>query len=361
MEKLKRWCSLSTRKRGVFWVLLLLTAIQAFAKPDDKEWIEKKKSVNLSYPVSSSDKVSLHNQFGDIKVSFWDKKEVRVEVLIVANASSEGRAADFINSVDIVGKKDDGQVSIKTNIGRSDNRNWSNKGEKHSLKIDYMVYMPKSNPLQLKNSFGNTFLPSFTTPLKVDQSYGKLVAEDISNAESDIKIAFCQGSYIKSMSGGTLKASYSGIKMEKADDFDFNNSFGDIDIKEVGKIDAKISYSSGSIGMFKESGMLKLDFSGDFKLGNIGKNVKELDIKANYSPVALQLDDNTTYDFNIKAHYGEFNYPKDKGISFTRNTETEKKESYSFNPTKYYEGKVGKGAATCKITVNGNFSNVKLK
>jgi hypothetical protein len=361
MEKLKRWCSLSTKKRGIFWVLFLLTAIQTFANNDDKEWIEKKKSVNLSYAVSSSDKVSLNNQFGDIKVSFWDKKEVRVEVLIVANASSDDRAADFINSVDVTGKKEDGQVSIKTHIERSDNRNWSNKGEKHSLKIDYMVYMPKSNPLQVKNSFGNTFLPSFSTPLKVDQSYGKLVAEDISNAESDIRIAFCQNSYIKSMTGGKLKASYSGIKMEKADDFNFDNSFGDIDIKEIGKFDAKISYSSGSFGMLKESGNLKLDFSGDFKLGSIGKNVRELDIKANYSPIALMVDDNVSYDFDIKAHYGEFDYPKDKGVSFSRNTETEKKESYGFNPTKYYEGKVGKGSSTCKITVNGNFSSVKLK
>lgn len=361
MEKLKRWCSLSTKKRGVFWMLFLLTATQTFAKPDDKEWIEKKKNVNLSFTVSSSDKISLNNQFGDIKVNFWDKKEVRVEVLIVANASSEDRAANFINSVDVAGKKDDGQVTIKTYIERSDNRNWSNKGEKHSLKIDYMVYMPKSNPLQVKNSFGNTYLPSFSTPLKVDQSYGKLVTEDISNAESEIKIAFCQGSYIKSMTGGRLKASYSGIKMEKADDFDFDNSFGDIDIKEVGRIDAKISYSSGSIGLLKESGVLKLDFSGDFRLGSIGRNVKELDIKANYSPVALTLDDNITYEFDVKAHYGDFDYPKDRGISFTRNTETEKKESYSFNPTKYYEGKVGKGSSTCRITVNGNFSSVKLK
>ena len=361
MEKLKRWCSLSTKKRGVFWVLFLLTAAQTFAKPGDKEWIEKKKNVSLSYTVSSSDKVFLHNQFGDIKVNFWDKKEVKVDVLIVANASSDDRAADFINSVDVTGKKDDGQVTIKTHIERSDNRNWSNKGEKHSLKIDYMVYMPKSNPLQVKNSFGNTFLPSFNTPLKVDQSYGKLVAEDILNPESEVKIAFCQNSYIKSMSGGKLKASYSGIKMEKADDFEFDNSFGEIDIKEVGKIDAKISYSSGFIGMFKESGNLKLDFSGDLKFGSIGKNVKELDIKANYSPVALTLDDNVTYDFDVKAHYGDFDYPKDKGISFTRNTETEKKDNYNFNPTKYYSGKVGKGSSTTKITVNGNFSSVKLK
>ncbi|MFD2521092.1 DUF4097 family beta strand repeat-containing protein [Emticicia soli] len=361
MERLKRWCSASTEKRGVLWVLFFLSAVQVFAMPDDKEWIEKKKNVNLSYSVSSADRVALHNQFGDVKVSFWDKKEVRVEVLIVANASSEDRAAEFLNSVDVVGRKDDGQVSIKTIIERQNNRNWSNKGDKHSLKIDYMVYMPKSNALQLKNSFGNVYLPTFTMPLKVDQSYGKLIAEDILNSESEINLAFCQNSYIKSMSGGKLKASYSGIKMEKADDFDFNNSFGDIDIKEVGRIDAKISYSSGKIGLLKESGNLKLDFSGDFKLGGLGKNVKELDIKANYSPVALVLDDNVSYDFDVKAHYGDFEYPKDRGVSFTRNTETEKKESYSFNPTKYYSGKVGKGSNTCRITVNGNFSSVKLK
>lgn len=361
MEKLKQWYSLSGHKRGVFWVLVFLTAAPALAAPLEKEWIEKKKNVNLSYPVLASDKIYLHNQFGDVKVGFWDKKEVRVEVSIVATSSSEDRAADFLSTVDIVGKKDDGQVSIKTIMNRTDNRGWSNKGDKHSLKIDYMVYMPKSNALQLKNSFGNVYLPTFTSVLKVDQSYGKLIAEDITNPESDIKLAFCQNSYIKSMNGGSLKASYSGIKMEKADNFDFNNSFGDINIKEVGKIDAKISYSKGSIDLLKDSGNLNLEFSGDFKLGSIGKNVKELDIKANYSPVALVLDDNVTYDFDVKAHYGDFHYPKDRGISFTRNSESEKKNSYGFNPTKYFAGKLGKGSSNCRITVNSNFGSVKLQ
>ncbi|WP_337042584.1 DUF4097 family beta strand repeat-containing protein [Emticicia sp. 17c] len=360
MEKLKRWCSTCTRMRGVYWLLLLLTYVPAFAHDDDNQ-VEKKKTVSFSYPVSSADKISLNNQFGDIKVSFWDKKEVRVEIFIIANASSEERATDFINTVNVSGKKEEGMVFVKTNIERSSNRNWSNKGDKHSLKIDYAVFMPKSNALQVKNSFGNVYLPTFSTPLRVDQSYGKLVTEDILTPEADINLAFCPNSYIKSMVGGRLKASYSGIKMEKADDFDFNNSFGDISIKEVGKIDAKISYSSGSIGLLKESGNLKLDFSGDFKLGSLGRNVKELDIKANYSPVALDLDDNVTYDFDVKAHYGDFEYPKDKGISFSRNTETEKKNSYSFNPTKYYSGKVGKGSSNCKITVDSNFSTVKLK
>ncbi len=361
MEKLKRWYSLPGQLRGVFRILFFLSAVQAFAIPKEKEWIEKKKIVNLSFSVSASDKIYIQNQFGDVKVNFWDKKEVRAEVSITANASSEDRAADFLGTVDVFGKKDGSVVSIKTIMNQSENRSWSNKGDKHSLKIDYIVYMPKSNPLQLKNSFGNSYLPSFSAPLQLDLSYGKLVADDLLNPQTEVKLAFCQNSYIKSMNGGSLKASYSGIKMEKADNFDFNNSFGDIDIKEVGKIDAKISYSKGSIDLLKESGNLNLEFSSGFKLGSIGKNVKELEIKASYSPVALVLADNSSYDFDVKVHYGDFNYPKDQGVSFTRNTDTEKKDRYGFNPTKYYSGKLGKGSANCKITVDSNFGSVKLQ
>ncbi len=333
------------------------------------EWIERRKSITFSYAISGSDKISLDNQFGDIKVNFWDKNEVKVEVSILANATSEERAANFISTVDVQGKKADGTVSIKTTIDREEgnynNNTWNWKGgnnEKNSLTIDYKVFMPKNNILKVKNSFGNTFLPSFTSLLMVNQSYGKLIAEDISNPQSDISLSFSKGSTIRSMIGGKLKASYSGVKMERADDLIFNNSFGDIDIKEVGKLNAKISYSSGMIGTINESSNLKLEFSGGFKLGELGKNVKELNLNASYSPVNLVLNNNISYDFEVKANYGDFSYPNERGISFTTNSETEsKKENHHFNPVKYYTGKIGKGSANCKIVVNGNFSSVKFK
>lgn len=333
------------------------------------EWIERRKSIIFSYAISNSDKISLDNQFGDIKVSFWDKNEVKVEVTILANATSEERAANFISTVDVQGKKADGMVSIKTTIDREggnyNNNTWNWKGgnnEKNSLTIDYKVFMPKNTILKVKNSFGNTFLPSFTSLLMVNQSYGKLIAEDISNSQSDISLSFSKGSTIRSMTGGKLKASYSGIKMERADDLIFNNSFGDIDIKEVGKLNAKISYSSGLIGTINESSNLKLEFSGGFKLGELGKNVKELNLNASYSPVNLILSDNVSYDFEVKANYGDFSYPNERGISFTTNSDADaKKENHHFNPVKYYTGKIGKGSADCKIVVNGNFSSVKFR
>jgi hypothetical protein len=356
-------------KQNVLLICLLIAG-QTFAHEDKTGLIEKKKNISFSYNVSASDKISLENQFGDIKVSFWNKNEVKVDIVILANATSEERASNFINMVDVVGKKTEGQVIIKTIIDREEgnykNNTWSWKGgndDKNSLKIDYQVFMPRNNALKVTNSFGNTVLPSFSNVLMVNQSYGKFIAEDITNTQSDINLAFCKGSYIRSMSGGKLKASYSSIKMEKADDFDFNNSFGEIDIKETGKIDAKISYSSGMIGLIRESSNLRLEFSDGFKLGGLGKDVRELDINANYSPVNLTLSDGTAYDFEVKAHYGDFNYPENRGISFERNSEIDAKNSgkYYFNPTKHYIGKIGKGSTACKIIVNSNFSSVRFK
>ncbi|MFY7908501.1 MAG: hypothetical protein ACOVO2_03060, partial [Emticicia sp.] len=129
---------------GVFFSLLTLTS---FANNGDSvqcstpEWIERRKNITFSYSLSASDKVSLENQFGDINVSFWNKDEIKVEVTILANATSEERAANFISTVDVQGKKADGTVSIKTTIDREggnyNNNTWNWKGgsnEKNSLK-----------------------------------------------------------------------------------------------------------------------------------------------------------------------------------------------------------------------------------
>ena len=348
--------------RAVFLLICFFFYGKTTANDKQNEWIEKKKSIIFIYNVTPKDKVLLDNKFGDIKVNLWDKNEVKIEVSITVNGTEE-TALQVLNSVDIVGKKTEGQVRIKTNIDGEGGTNKNNaKGEKKTLSIDYQVFMPKNNALNIRNSFGNIMLPTFTAPLVIHQSFGSFIAEDITNVQSEIRLEFCEKSSIKSMSNGTLTASYSGIKMEKADDLKINNSFGNIEIKEVSRIDSKTSYSTGLIGMIQESSNFKIEFCKGFKLGEIGKNVKELEINASYSPINLVLSDNISYDFEVKTNYADFDCSDQRPISFTRNTETEDKKTHnSFNPTKHYAGKIGKGAVNCKIIVNSNFGDVRFK
>lgn len=360
----------------ITWSMLLLLVIgtPSFAKENHeyecvgKDCIEKRKNVSFSYSISTSDRISISNQFGDVKVSFWDRNEVKVDVVVIANASSAERAANYLSTVDIQGKKENGIVSIKTireecsynyNVNRWNN---NDKEEKNYLRIDYQVVMPKSNALTLKNSFGNSNIPTFTADLKIEQSYGNLTAENIDNSMADVKVSFGKA-YLKAMKGNKLNVSYGELYADRIDVEYLYNSFGKINIKELGKTQAKLSYSKGIIEKITESAKLKLEFSGSLKIENVGKNVKELDIIANYSPISLNMEELAVYEFDVKTHYGNFSYPREKGISFSRNSEDEahKDNRYSYNSSKAYAGKVGKGNPTAKVIINSTFSNVSFR
>ena len=160
--------------------------------------------------------------------------------------------------------------------------------------------------------------------------------------------------------GGDLKVSYSTLEMEEAENVNINNSFGKLNIKEITNSESKISYSSGTIGTMKEMAKLKIDFSGGLKFSAIDKTLRELEINSSYSSLTIPLDETQDYNFDVKVSYADFDYPSNRTISFTRNSDEEKKDK-SYNPTKYYVGKIGKGNADTHIIIKSSFGSVKLK
>lgn len=342
-------------------LLCILLLSEAYAS---EPLIEKKKNISTSFGVDASDKVNLDNQFGDIRIKFWDKAEVRIDITITSNAPDDEKAANFIKTVVIDSDKNTGGIFVKTHINSgsskyTNNLSWKGKSEdKTQLRIDYQVSMPKNNALFVKNSFGNIYLPNFAAPLSVDENYGTLFAENITG-NAHVDVAFGKA-IIKSMKGGDLKVSYSTLEMEEAENVNINNSFGKLNIKEITNSESKISYSSGTIGTMKEMAKLKIDFSGGLKFAAIDKTLRELEINSSYSSLTIPLDETQDYNFDVKVSYADFDYPSNRTISFTRNSDEEKKDK-GFNPTKYYVGKIGKGNADTHIIIKSSFGSVKLK
>ena len=75
------------------------------ANPGDP-LVEKRKTYSKSYSISGSDKVTLNNQFGEMKILTWDKNEIKVEVTIVCKASSDEVAQKIMDKISI----EDGQT-----------------------------------------------------------------------------------------------------------------------------------------------------------------------------------------------------------------------------------------------------------
>ena len=305
-------------KTKLFNIIIVFIALIAFSRTYSQDSrqepkFKKQKSYTKSYNVSSTDRISLDNQFGEMKLITWDKNEVKVDVAITAESDDETRAQKILDIISIDDKKNNNEVSFKTNFLQE--KDEQNKDRKHNykegMKIDYIVYLPAGNPLLAKNQFGAMIVPDYRGEATLDCQFGSLTTGKITNNK-----------YIK-------------VGFGKATIGQVNN----------GKID--IQYSTGTIDKLVGDIDLKTEFSGAVKV-NVDNDVKSLDINTSYSTLYLDLSKNLSASYNISNSYGSF---KNKS-NFTIDGGNDKKDFMGSR----YSGTSGNGAS--KITVRNSFGSV---
>lgn len=348
---------------SLLMVFTFVTANAHEGEPDRSNWIEKQKKVTISYALKPSDKININNQFGDVKMKLWQENSIKVEVVITANAPTEARAIEFLRMVEIANNYVNNEVSFKTILNKqnstySNNLNWTSKTEdKNQLRVDYLVYLPKNHALTIDNSFGDIYLPSMESAVTLTQNHGTLFAENITHDDSNVQINYGKA-FIKSMHGGDLKAEYSALHLNEANKTRLENRSGKIQIKDLIDVDGILSYSSGVLENIKEAANFKIDFSNGLRLVNIDENVKLLEINANCSSFELPVNSNSEFNFDVKSENGHVNFPENREIRFSRNSDSGTKSNTIKN---FYSGSMGDSKNKTKIIINSRFGNVKIK
>lgn len=341
---------------------VLLVALPLLSRAEDPwtDMVERRKTIIKSYDVSVSDMLTVDNQYGQVSVGLWDKPEIRVEIAVVAGASTEARANEFLNAVEIEDKRSGNQITVKTNFGQSSLSNWNFNGwrkssDRNYVKINYTVTMPRRNALSIRNKFGNTSIPTFHAPLTVHSRYGNFSADDLTNSDTDLNIAYGKAD-IRALDQAKLEVAYADLELNKVNILTLTNKFGKTRIGDVGKLNADIDYSGAQIGTLRESGKIRLSFSGGFRIEQLPKTADNLNIESSYSSVALPNTGDV--DFNVTVSYGNFNYASGPSMHFSLQPD----DSNSRGPklTKQYVGKVGAGTGT-KVRVVSRFGNVSFK
>ncbi|MBD2704004.1 DUF4097 family beta strand repeat protein [Spirosoma sp. BT702] len=325
--------------------------------------IEKKKTIIKLFDVDPSDNLVVDNQFGQVSVGLWDKNEIRIQITIVANSDSEEKVQNFVDAVSIEEKRTGNQITVRTNFSQSSISNWSlgkwkNGSERNFVKINYEVMMPRQNALTVRNKFGNTNIPAFQAPLTVYSRYGNFKADELSSRQNDIDVAYGKAD-IGNLGQGKVDVKYGDLALTKANVLILTNKFGKMTIGDVGKLDADINYSGAKIGTLRESGKIKLEFSGGFRIEQLPKTVENVNIQAAYSSVALPFDADNDCDFDVTVSYGNFNYPSSSPMHF-RSQPGDGDNNRGVRLTKQYVGKVGTGSGT-KVRVVSKFGNVNFR
>ncbi|WP_026897291.1 DUF4097 family beta strand repeat-containing protein [Daejeonella oryzae] len=304
---------------------------------------EKTKTINKTYTVDSKDKLSISNQYGTVLVKTWSRNEIKVDVEIKAFEASDDKAQDLLENVSISESRSADLISFETKFDRSNmkffwSRSKNGKEERRGLQVNYTVYMPSKNPLDINNKYGSTSLPELSGPVNINSSYGSFTAQNLSNAANRVKVSYGSAS-IQEFSSGNLDVSYGSLKLNNADN-----------------LNANIRYSSAKITHLTNSGNIDISYTGGFKIDEVDKNVKNLIINSSYSGVTLGLADDADFNFDVTVSYAGFNFDDGK-ISISSKTPDENTKGW--NPTKNYKGRVGKGSDS-RILIKSNYGGVRF-
>lgn len=300
-------------------VSLLITGLalgaHALAAGDPADpMVEKRKLYSKSYPLSASDKVSLRNSFGEMKINTWDKNEIKVDVTIVAEAGTDERAQELLDLIEVSDGKSGNGVYFKTKIGNNNN-NKRGKGEKQSFNIDYMVYLPANSQLDATNEFG---------PMSIGDYKGKVSLE----------------SKFGSLTTGTL-GGYAKVNVE----------FGKATIGSIDDGDVTIKFSRGLVNRL--SGEVSANFEHSSVKLAVLNNVKNLHVKNSFTQLYLDVNTGISASFDISTSFCEV---KNKtGFPIKKEGDDEDRGP-KFDHE--YTGKAGGGSST--VRVKSSFGDVTI-
>ena len=290
---------------------------------------ERSKTISKSYPVDKDDKLRINNRYGKVIINTWQKNEIKVDVEMKVRANTENRAQESLDKIHINESKQGSVISFETAFDASIGTNRS--GEKRE--VNYTVFMPASNALEIKNSYGNTsILSDFNGAVVIQQSYGNFTAENLVNSLNNIKASYGEVS-IGNLKSGSMDISYGNLKLESS-----------------GKLNANISYSPVRID--RVSGDLDLDLrhAGGLKIGKIDPLVKNINIDVSYSSVSLAFDPNANFNFAVAVSYGSFDYDKSRINNLS---------SLINKQNKMYSGRYGKETEN-RVNIQAHYGSVKF-
>jgi hypothetical protein len=314
-------------------------------KVQSGELFEKIKNYSKSYPADGNDKLQISNSYGKVTVNTWTKNEVKVDIQIKTYANKEDEAQKMLDNISIIDSKDNSLISFKTNIERTNdgNSNWgswfsSGRSNVRKSEINYVVYMPSKNQLQITNRYGATVLPDLYGKVQIENTYGSLTAKTLSNPANEIKVR------------------YGSANIENLNSRDVSVAYGSLTLGEADNLNAEISYSSANFGKLKSSATISARYCGSMQIGDLDKNLKSLSVNSSYSSLKVGLPENLNADFDVTVHYGSFNYGN-RAVTLANQQEDDGRR---YNSTKTFKGSMGKGNSDKTIMIKANYGSVKF-
>ncbi|MBN9297016.1 MAG: hypothetical protein J0I41_08385 [Filimonas sp.] len=301
----------------LFSLCILAVTSATMAQKKTYEFAHEKQ-VSKTYALSSSDKISISNQFGDVVVKTWSNNEIKVDVSIKISSDIQEVADNLFANIEIDNGKKGNEVYFKTRMENTNDQKRGYRGSSNSsININYTIMMPAGQELDIANKFGKMTLPDLSGKVSIKEEFGGLVAGKLSNPQ-DIDVRF-----------STLEID--GLQN------------GSLDLQFIKNV-ALIKNATGTL-------TLNAKFCKDNGVIIPTNGLQSLDAKLEHSLVYLVAPKDAQMEANVKTHFGSFKNKTD--LKFQDDVEDDNRRSPRFDYKYFYTSPQPR----TKVTMKGNFTD----
>lgn len=302
----------------------------------DLTGFQKEKVIEKVYSIKSNHRIAIDNAYGKVAIQNWNRPEVKAVITIRTAESSERRAEEALSRVRIDASQSGNTVSFKTHISSNESSWWSSLtsgSSDRALRVDYQVYLPRTNELIVANRYGAIELDDRDGKVTLAVDYGSLNAGRLNAKENALNVAYSKAE-LAYINGGDVSVKYGGFNLAEAE-----------------TLHLTLSYSGGSnVGQINQEADINLQYSGGFQLG-LGNTIQKANVSASYSNITIKPVVNAAFNFNVAVSYGGFDYDHNR---------TNIQSKSGSNTSKSYTGYWNKTVSNF-VNISSQYGTVRLK
>lgn len=321
----------------VVFALFLLVATAAQANKPEREFT---KTIQREFATMPNGLTSLYNQYGKVNVNTWANNSVKIDITIVVNANDQRGADRVFDRINVNFANAAGYVKAETVIDKGNGWWGPDFGNCQDFKINYEVWLPAGNSLDLKNKYGNSYVGALNGKLMAETRYGDLRTEAI-GADADLNISYGKAniprvfningqiSYAGLIVGEArdvqLDTKYSELKFEKAgamrltsryDDLTLGNvqnlrlqtKYTDVRIQSVGSAFVTAQYTDVTVVNIATQVDVDLTYGG-LKIESLGRNFSAVNVTGKYTDTQIHVERGASFRFDAVGIHTDLSCP----------------------------------------------------
>ena len=345
--------------KTTFKTTFLLFLIFAIGATQTVSAVEKTKKYHESWTASGVETLNISNKFGEVKFKNEGGSEITIDVLVTVEASSESKASDLLDRIQVKFDKNGSTVMAETSIENNFNSN-------REFSIDYVINVPSNKNLVVTNKYGNTVLNKLNANGNFDIQYGDIRANELiapNGGKMNVNIAYGNGNietagdiYINisysNLTLGTINdlkllSKYSNVEFDKGHIISIDSKYDKFRFGKVKSVTANTKYSDLKIDYLASTLKIESGYGG-VKVNEISPDFELVSITNSYGQISLGLK-NASYTVDASCSYCGISYPEER---FKGNRT---KENTSFE----LKGKVG-SASGGNVIIRSRYGEIKL-